>query len=387
VAQPKDSGAARRGLRLGAIAGIPIRIDPSWLLIFGLVAWSIARVYLPSQLPGIGLPVALLAGALASAFLFASVVVHELAHALVARRSGIPVADITLFLFGGVSRLEAEPGDPKTELRVAIVGPLTSFALAGAFWLLARGVETETPTLLSVLLGYVALLNLTLGTFNLVPAFPLDGGRVLRALVWWRTGSLSRATRLASNMGRGFAFAMIALGVVEVISGALAGGLWLIFIGLFMRSMALGGYEEVAMRAALQNVEVEEVMIRAPVQISPALSLRELIAEHLLHEAVTGYPVCEGEKVVGTLSLSQLVGLSHDELGARRVADVMQPLDAASRVAPDESLFAALTKMTREQKRLLLVMRGESLCGIVTFESIQRLLALRRVLDGDQAGG
>jgi Zn-dependent protease/CBS domain-containing protein len=380
MSQPRDSSAPRRGLRLGAVAGIPIRLDPSWLVIFGLVAWSIARVYLPSQLPQIDPARAWLGGFCASALLFTSVVIHELSHALMARRKGIPVADITLFLFGGVSRIEEEPRDPKTELLVAIVGPLTSFALAGVFWLIARNVEGETPALGAVLLHYVALLNLSLGAFNLVPAFPLDGGRVLRAAVWWRTGSLRRATHLASNLGRGFAFALMALGVIEMLTGSLVGGLWLVFIGLFLRSMSTGGMQEVALRSALEGVDVEAVMIRAPVRIAPSLTLRELVDEHLLHEAVSGYPVCEGDKVVGAIAVSQLIGLPAEELAARRVADVMRPVDAASRVAPDESLLAALNKMMREQRKLLLVMRGESLCGIVTFESIHRLLELREVL-------
>jgi Zn-dependent protease/predicted transcriptional regulator len=369
-----------RGLNIGAIGGIPIRIDPSWLIIFALVMWSMSAVYLPSQVANAGAPATWLAGLFATGLFFSSLLAHELAHAVVARRAGIPVAGITLFLFGGVSRIEQEPASPRVELRVALVGPLTSFALAAAFELAARALRGDTPTLAVAVLAYLGWINAALGTFNLVPGLPLDGGRVLRALVWWRTGSLRRGTRVASNLGKGFALGLMALGVLEILSGSLVGGLWLVFIGFFMRGMASAGYQELALRAALEGVGVDEVMVRAPIRVSPDLSLRELLDEHLLRDGVSGYPVCEGEAVLGAISLPQLTSVPRGELEKRRVRDVMTPVGPDVCAEPSDSLLSALRKLALGRHRLLLVLRDGRLAGIVTRGAIQRVLEVRRVL-------
>src|SRR5262249_21279373 len=178
------------------------------------------------------------AGLFATLGFFASLVVHELSHSLVAQRYGIRVSGITLFLFGGVSRIEQEPADPRVELRVAVVGPLTSVALAALFWLAAWSLSDYRGRVTIAVLDYLAYVNAALGVFNLIPGLPLDGGRILRAAVWLRTGSVQRATRLASHLGAGFALGLMALGALEMLSGALMGGLWLVFIALFLRATA-----------------------------------------------------------------------------------------------------------------------------------------------------
>jgi Zn-dependent protease len=380
----EDGEAARagspRGVRLFTIAGIPIRIDGSWLLIFALVLWSISAVYLPSKFPEIRPATAWLAGLFATALFFGSLLIHELAHSVVARRHGIPVSGITLFLFGGMSRIDQEPSDPGVELRIALVGPLASFALAGGFWLAANALRTDVPTIGVVVLEYLAWINAALGAFNLVPGFPLDGGRALRAAVWWQTGSLQRATRLASNLGKGFAVGMIVLGVLEMFGGALVGGLWLVFIGLFLRGMASAGYEELVMRSALEGVSVGEVMTRDPISVAPGLTLRELVDEHLLRDGVRGYPVCEGEKVLGVISLTELGPVPREQLATQLVRDVMVPLGARLVVRPSDSLLSALRKMAREHRSQLLVMEGDHLVGVVTRTAVQRVLEIRRLL-------
>jgi Zn-dependent protease len=368
---------ARRGF---AIAGIPIRIDPSWLLIFALVLWSMSTVYLPSRLPEIPRAQAWLAGIVATACFFASLVFHELAHSLVARRAGIAVSGIRLFLFGGVSQIGEEPRTPAIELRVAIVGPLASFALAAGFWLVSLAFATEPPTVAVAVLQYLAWINAGLGLFNLLPGFPLDGGRVLRALVWRRTGSLQRATHLASNLGRGFALGLMLLGAFQMYGGSLIGGLWFVFIGLFLRSLATAPYQELVLRNALQGVDVAQVMIRSPLSVSPDLTLRALVDERFLRDGVRGYPVCEGERPLGVVSLEQLRAIPAEQLAIRRVRDVMKPLEAGLRVAPSDSLLSAIRKMALERLPLLLVMEGERLAGILTRGAVQRVLEVRRLL-------
>ena len=384
--QEARTESRRRGVSLGRIAGIEIHIDPSWLVIFGLVLWSMSAVYLPSQVPGAAVPATWLAGLCATALFFASLVVHELAHAVVARHEGIPVGDITLFLFGGVSRIEQEPANPRVELQVAVVGPLTSFALAALFGLAARALRTDSPTLRVAVLSYLGWINAALAVFNLIPGLPLDGGRVLRAIAWWRTGSLRRATKLAANLGRGFALGLMGLGVLQIFAGSLVGGLWLVFIGLFLRSVAGAGYQELLLRSALEGVDVEEVMVRAAVCVAPDLSLRELVDEHLLRDGMRSYPVCDGDDVLGVVSLSQLAAVPHAELEKQRVRDVMTPVAPELCVEPTDSFLSALRKLAVGPHRLLLVMRDGHLAGILTRGSVQRVLEVRRALGyGDEA--
>jgi Zn-dependent protease len=341
--------------------------------------------YLPSRLPDIAPPQAWLAGLVATVCFFGSIVFHELAHALVARRSGLPVRGITLFLFGGVSQISEEPRDPKVELRVAVVGPIASFVLAAAFLLAARALATEPPSVSQAVLEYLGWINAGLGAFNLLPGFPLDGGRVLRALVWWRTGSLQRATRLASNLGKGFALGLMALGALQMVAGALVGGLWLVFIGLFLRGMAAAGWEELVLRTALAGVDVASVMVRAPLTVSPDLSLRALVDERFLREGVRAYPVCEGEKVVGVVSLDQLRAVPTESLASARVRDVMAPFGANLCIDPGDSLLVALRKMVLERAPLLLVVRADRLAGVVTRGSVQRVMEVRRLIAAEPA--
>jgi Zn-dependent protease/CBS domain-containing protein len=368
---------ARRGF---AIAGIPIRIDPSWLLIFALVLWTLSTGYLPSRLPQIPRGQAWLGGLLATACFFASLVFHELAHALVARRAGISVSGIRLFLFGGVSQIGEEPRTPAIELRVALVGPLASFVLAAGFWVASLAFPSEPPSVSVAVLQYLAWINAGLGLFNLLPGFPLDGGRVLRALVWRYTGSLQRATHLASNLGRGFALGLMLIGAFQMYGGALVGGLWFVLIGLFLRSLARAPYQELVLRNALQGVDVAQVMVRTPLRVSPDLTLRALVDERFLRDGVRAYPVCEGERVLGAVSLDQLRAVPAEQLASRRVRDVMTPLEDGLRIAPSDSLLNAIRKMALERLPLLLVMEGERLAGILTRGAVQRVVEVRRLL-------
>jgi Zn-dependent protease/CBS domain-containing protein len=382
MSEPK-SEEAPRGLQIARVAGMPIRIQPSWIFIFALVLWSLSSAYLPSQFPEIGRTTAWIAGLFATLGFFVSLVLHELSHSLVARHHGIGVSGITLFLFGGVSRIEQEPTDPRVELRVAVVGPLTSFALALLFWLAASAARADAGPVTVAVLGYLAYINTALGVFNLIPGLPLDGGRILRAVVWWRTGSLRGATQLASNMGKGVALGLMALGGLEIITGALVGGMWLVFIGLFLRATASAGWEELVMRRALEGLRVEDVMVRDPLVVGPELTLRQLIDEHLVREAVRGYPVCEAGKVLGAISIFELRALPPEALATRHVRDAMVPLDEGLRIDPSDSLLAALRKLAHDRRSMLLVMTGDRLSGIVTRGAVRRVLEIRRLVAGE----
>lgn len=250
------------------VRGIPVRIDFGWLLIVGFIAWTLASGYFPYVLPSRSATAYWTQGLIAALLLFASVLLHELAHALVAIQHGIPVGGITLHIFGGVSQLDSEPETPRVELLVAIAGPLTSFAIAGLSHGLGR--VLAEPSWADALAGYVAAVNLVVGVFNLVPAFPLDGGRVLRAALWAWTGRLDSATRIATRIGSAMALVMIAIGIVRAVAGDVLAGLWLAMIGLFLHQAARSSYAMLNIRLRLEALRSEQVMNTAPAVLESA---------------------------------------------------------------------------------------------------------------------
>jgi len=255
-------------MQIFSVRGIPVRIDVGWLLVFGLISWSLASGYFPYVLPSQSPAAYWAQGLLAAALLFSSVLLHELAHALVAIGHGLPVSGITLHIFGGVSQLEAEPETPRAEILIAIVGPFTSFAIAGIAAILGR-LLTGAPWA-DALMGYLAAVNLLVGFFNLLPAFPLDGGRILRAALWRWSGRLIWATRVASRIGSFLALLLVAAGIARAIAGEAMGGLWLALIGLFLHQGARSSYEVARVRERLEPLAVERVMSRAPAVLDPA---------------------------------------------------------------------------------------------------------------------
>jgi Zn-dependent protease/predicted transcriptional regulator len=373
-------GRFSRGISLFKIAGILIRLDFSWFIIFGLVLFALSAGYLPRAFPGQDPQTYWIAGLVATLLFFASVMLHELAHSLVAIRHGIDIPEITLFIFGGVSRLSQEPSDPKTEFKIAVVGPLTSFALAAAFGALRVALQGFEPSLIVVVIGYLTWINLALGIFNLIPGFPLDGGRILRAFLWWRTGSLTRATKVASDFGKGFAMAIMILGALQIFAGALINGLWFIFIGMFLRGMSVQGYEELVMRKSLEGVQVDEVMVREVVSVPSDLPIDQLVHDYFLHYAYRGFPVVDNGRVLGVVSVAAVRQLPREVYDNRRVADIMTPLQEDLLIEGNASLAEALMKMSREEQDRLLVLQGDRLAGLVTKTGLLRFVQIKQVL-------
>jgi Zn-dependent protease/predicted transcriptional regulator len=379
---PRDREAKSfRGISLFRIAGIRINLDYSWFIIFGLVLFALSAGYLPRAFPGQETQIYWLAGLAATLLFFVSVMLHELAHSLVAIRHGIDIPEITLFIFGGVSRLSQEPADPRTEFKVAVVGPLTSFALAAAFGALRVALKMFEPSLMVVVIGYLAWINLALGIFNLIPGFPLDGGRILRAFLWWKTGSLTRATKVAADFGKGFAVAIMVLGGLQIFAGALLNGLWFIFIGMFLRGMSTQGYEELIIRKSLEGVHVDEVMVREVVSVPPDLSISQLIHDYFLHYAFRGFPVTENGRVLGVVSVAAVRQTPREAYDQRRVSDIMTPLDEDFLIEAKASLADALVKMSRGEQERLLVLKGDRLEGLVTKTGLLRFVQLKQVLE------
>src|SRR5207237_5146174 len=282
VRQPAYAGAntelpMQSSVSIGRVAGIRIGIHYTWLFAFLLIAWSLAGSYYPDDVPGLSTALYWLMGIVSALLLFASVLIHELTHSLVARRLGLTVDSITLFIFGGVSNLTTEPSTARNEFLVAVVGPISSLVLAGLFWLVARTIPVSSPA--GAVAGYLAFVNLLLGGFNLVPGFPLDGGRVFRALVWGATGSLRRATLVASCVGQAFGWLLIVWGLTRVLSGDLFGGLWTAFIGWFLNGAAESTRQEQTVQQSVRSVTASSLMEAPATAIPPTMTVEDFVYE------------------------------------------------------------------------------------------------------------
>ena len=370
----------KKGINLIKIGGIQIKLDYSWFIVFALVLWSLSAGYFPQTYPERTTLTYWTAGLIAALLFFVSVVTHELSHSFMAIRSGIKIPEITLFIFGGMARLSEEAGDPKTEFKIAIVGPLTSFALAVVFWLIQNAIRGDQPSIIVEIFGYLAWINIALAVFNLIPGFPLDGGRVFRAFWWWKNGSMIEATRVASDIGKGFAIVLMILGGVQIFSGALIGGLWLIFVGMFLRGMAQGGYQQLVIEKSLEGTRVQDIMIRDVVTAAPDLSLKQLIADYFLRYGYRGFPIMTDGKVSGMISLANVKDLSEQEQADKMVKQVMTPINGAMTILPETSLIEALKKMSQEKVTRLLVMRGDQMMGMITQTGLLRFLEIKRAL-------
>jgi Zn-dependent protease/predicted transcriptional regulator len=366
-------------IRLGRLFGIEIGFNWSLVFVFVLIAWTLAAGVLPQDVPGQGLVAYWAAGAAGAIVFYGCLLAHELSHALVARRSGMKVAGITLWMFGGVSRLEGDPKSAGTEALIAGVGPLTSFAVA--LIALALALATSANALVSDLLSWLAFVNLALGLFNLVPAFPLDGGRLLSSVLWWRSGSRQRGVHNAVRIGRVFAYLMIAIGVLELFSGAVVDGIWIAFIGWFL--LSAGSSEEVGttIKALLKSVPVSAAMTSPVVTVPDWLTVEQFLESVALHHPFTTYPVHDPSgKLTGVVRLSELVRVASHDRGQKRLSDCGRPIPQIPNARPDEDLAALIERLGAAINQRVLVFDQGELVGIVSPVDVTRMLTVRQTL-------
>jgi Zn-dependent protease/CBS domain-containing protein len=369
------------GIEVLRLSGVTVAIDYSWLVIFALVLWGLSAGYFPEKYPGFAVSSYWIVGLIATLLFFASVLIHELSHAWVANRMGEKVSRITLFIFGGMAHLTGEPDNPGVEFKVAGIGPLTSLVLGAIFWGVERAIPSAPAfTLWQAVFRYLAYINVALALFNLLPGFPLDGGRLLRALLWWRSGNLTTATSRAANWGQGIAWGVIALGAAEIFAGALVGGLWLIFIGLFLRSAALASYQHLFVDQMLSRMWVRDVMVANPVTLTPDLPVSEAVDKYFLHLGFGGFPVVNDGQVLGMLSLPQVSECPAQERSTRRVSDIMRRLDGSIAISTNATVAEALHRMAEVNAGRLLVIDGDRLAGIITRSGIARVVQMQMVL-------
>jgi Zn-dependent protease len=367
-------------IRLGKLFGIEIGFNWSLVFIFALVAWTLAGSVLPFDVPGQPAIAYWVAGVAGAVVFYTCLLAHELSHAVVAQWRGVKVAGITLWLFGGVSQLEGEPKSARSEALITIVGPLTSFALALlAFLLAVAGAAVGAPALVIALLSWLSFLNLGLGIFNLVPAFPLDGGRLLSSLFWWRTGSRQRGVHNAVRVGRVFAYLMIALGVYELFSGAVLNGIWIAFIGWFLLSAASAEEAGVTMKALLKSVPVSAAMTSPVITVPDWYTVDQFLGSVASQYHFTTYPLHDPSgHLSGLVRLPELVRIEGPKRARLRLSECARPISEIPKSRPDEDLEALLQRVGTVLVRRVLVFDGETLVGIVSPADIARIVILRQ---------
>ncbi|MGH2537690.1 MAG: M50 family metallopeptidase [Candidatus Promineifilaceae bacterium] len=392
----------RSGFSIGRIFGIQINIDWSWLLIFVLVTWNLVTLFGNSQ-PGWGLGLQIGVAVVAALLFFASVLAHELAHSLVAVAQGVPVRNITLFLFGGVSNIQREPPSPRAEFLITIVGPITSIVLGVLFLLLgglslgdmgalARSRPEQVVAQLgpvSTLLLWLGPINIILGLFNLIPGFPLDGGRVLRSILWAATDNLRRATRWAARVGQVIAWLFIIAGIamvfgvrLPIFGTGLVSGLWLAFIGWFLNSASVQSYQQVVVRDILEGIPVRAMMRPNPPTVPAGASVEQLVHETLMTSDDHAFPVQEDGRLAGVVTLQDVRGVPRDQWGQTTVGQIMTPRDQLSTINSRTDANEALRELMARDVRQLPVMDDGKLVGVLRRRDIMRWLQLNS--EGDE---
>lgn len=364
-------------LQIARVIGIPIYLHFSWLIVFALFVWTLSTGYFPAQYPELPATSHWAKGLVASLLFFVSILLHELGHALAAARFGLRTQSITLFIFGGVAQLDKDPKDGRAELWMAAAGPAVSLVLAGVFYACASLPFMAAGAV--AVARYLALINLLLALFNLIPAFPMDGGRLLRGALWGPLGK-ARATQVASGAGTLFAFFLIFSGVFSLLRGDSLGGLWYILIGWFIKDASAASYQQVRLDEALRGVTVRDAMVQAVATVPGSGSVAEAAREFFMRTGYGSYPVTRGDAVVGLLCLKDVLKLSTDEREATSVQGAMRPLTEAIVTDPETPLPVALAKMAEAGTARLLVMHGERLVGLLTLNGVIRRLKVREEL-------
>jgi Zn-dependent protease/CBS domain-containing protein len=370
----------RSGIPVGKIFGISIRLHYSWFFIFVLVTWALAGNYFPSAYPAWSLLTRIIAGIITSLLFFGSVLAHELMHSVVSQRQGIPVRSITLFIFGGVSEITEEPKQPKDEFRMAIAGPLTSLLIGGilfGIYFAWRNTDTVAVQFITAVAFWLGYINLALGVFNLIPGFPLDGGRVFRSLWWWRSGNLQRATKISSKIGRVVGFLFIFGGIWLIFAGYWINGIWLALIGWFLESAATGSYRQLVLSEMLKGHVASEVMSRDCSVIKPDTTINQLVHDNILASGRRCFPVASDGRVLGLITLHNIKAVPRGLWNEKIVGEVMTPFDKLKRVRPDEELSSVLRILLENDINQVPVVQDNSIVGMIARDNLISFIDVR----------
>jgi Zn-dependent protease/predicted transcriptional regulator len=368
---------------LFTLMGFRVRANVSWLFLALLVMWSLAAGFFPAVYPGLEPAVYWAMGLAGMIGLFFSLLFHEFSHSLVARRRGMEISGITLFLFGGVAEMTAEPPDPKSEFWIAIVGPASSVLLAGVFYAIAVVMQAQgLPSHIFGVASYLGFINIILAAFNMVPGYPLDGGRVLRAALWGWKGDIRWATRWASGVGQAFGLVLVGLGILAVLTGNFVGGMWWFLIGLFVRAAASAAYQQLLVQQALQGEKVRRFMAKEPMTVPPDTSVHDFIENYLYKHDYDVFPITRDGRLVGCASLRQAKTVPRERWNDVRVGDICETCGDANTVDATADASDALAKMQQSNNGRLMVTERSRLVGVLTLKDLLRYLQMRRELEG-----
>jgi Zn-dependent protease len=365
-----------RSIRVGRLAGVPIGIQPLWLLIVALITWSLGAFYYPDQAPGIVPAFAYGLGLISALLLFASILLHELGHALVARRHGVEIEEIDLWLLGGVAKMSGYPQAASDELRFALAGPAVTLVIVAVFGAIALLLPASTPAAVTAIVSYQLFVNATILVFNLLPAFPLDGGRVMRALIWSRNGDLSRATAIAASVGRGLGYWMVGLGVFATVAGVL-GGLWLALIGLFVITAAKAEENGLLVRTALGGREAGKLMAFPAVSIPGQISIAEALTDYFIRCRFSAFPVLEGSRLVGLIDTAAVERVPMDRRASTSVGEIAF-YDPDLVIDEDQDVAELVERPAFQRVGRAVVIAADGRIGILSITEVNRVL---RALD------
>lgn len=358
--------------KIATIMGIPIRVHFSWLIIFGLITWSLSTFYFPKVAPELPRLSYWTGSILASLLLFTSVALHEISHSLVAKRYRLTILSITLFIFGGVASMKGEPPHPKAEFRIAIAGPLSSFVLAAVFYILY---VLSSVQITKALFVYLFRLNLVLGIFNLIPGFPMDGGRVVRSFLWQKSKDFFYATRKASILGQRIALFFIIFGLFSLFTG-FTGGLWIMLIGWFLHTAAQSSYQQASLEKTLKGVKVKNIMVRDVITLSPDMTIDRAVNDFFLRYGYGGFPVVRDGRFLGFLTLKEVRNVPRQQWQEVLISEVFLRHNNKWEVSEEDDALKALEIMISEDTGRLVVLRDGKIEGLITRNGIARFVQI-----------
>ncbi len=370
----------KQGLTLGSYRGIRIGLDYSWFIMFVLVVFILANYFFPQNIEGLSVGASWLLSVIAALLFFFSILMHEFAHAIAAQKRNVDISEIILFIFGGLAKMKKEPERARDEFVIAGAGPLCSFILGVMFLLAAFLLESMVSTGVYSVLWYIGYLNILLVIFNMVPGFPLDGGRMLRAVIWHYSGNLRKSTRIVSNLGQIFAFFLMFTGVLVLFGGSVIVGVVWIFVGMFLLQSAKSGYYMVAMREGLSGIPVKKIMTTNPSTVHPDISLRNLVNEYFFKNRFSCFPVMKRDEFVGLVEINQIKAVDRAQWEFTRVSDVMTPREALRTVEPDTDAYDVLMQMIDAGSGRLPVLDKGELIGIISRKDIMQFVEFRETL-------
>ncbi|MGD0169517.1 MAG: site-2 protease family protein [Smithella sp.] len=371
-----------RTASLFKVFGFEIKVDISWLLLAALLTWTLASGLFPEYYKSLSPEAYWWMGAAGAAGLFASIIIHELTHSLMARHYGLSIKGITLFIFGGVAQMENEPPHPRAEFMIAIVGPLASCILGIFFFLLYNvGEKSGWPLAVNGALDYLSWSNIILAVFNLIPAFPLDGGRILRSALWKWKKDLRWSTDVSAQMGSGFGLLLIIMGIIYIVRGNFVNGLWWFLIGLFVRSAAQISYKKLLVHSLFDTKKVKDLMVKNPVTVPRSISLEEFVSDYVYKHHFQAYPVLSFGRLTGCIFVKQIASIPREEWTRNTVGAIALPCNEETTIGPEEDANKALEIMNRTGNSRLLVVNGDQLEGIISLKDMLALLSLKMELN------